>query len=135
MWGIVADRTGRPTLILGLLGLAMGVFGIATAYGAPYLPLPALAALAVCFGGTAVAWNGVYLAELAGLVEPAQAGEIVGAGGLFTFGGVALLPFAFTLIVLAAGSYAAALAILSLPAMAGGAWLLHGLRTQANPGA
>ncbi len=135
LWGVVADRTGRPALILGSLGLAMGFFGIATAYGAPHLPLPVLAVLAACFGGTAVAWNGVYLAELASLVEPAQAGEIVGAGGLFTFGGVAILPFAFTLIVLAAGSYAAALAILSLPAIAGGVWVLRGTRPAANSGA
>lgn len=135
LWGIVADRTGRPALVLGSLGLAMGVFGIATAYGAPHLPLPVLTALAVCFGGTAVAWNGVYLAELASLVEPGRAGEIVGAAGLFTFGGVAILPFAYTLIVLAASSHAAALALLSLPAIAGGAWLLRGARAQAKPGA
>ena len=135
LWGIVADRTGRPATILGLLGVAMGIFGIVTAYGAPHLPLPALVVLAACFGGTAVAWNGVYLAELASQVEPAKAGEIIGAGGLFTFGGVALLPFAFTLIVLAVGSYAAALAVLSLPAIAGGVWVLRTARAQANPGA
>ncbi|MFM7345863.1 MAG: MFS transporter [Tagaea sp.] len=133
LWGVVADRLGKPALILGLLGLAMGAFGIATALGASRLPLPALWALAVCFGGTAVAWNGVYLAELARLAGPARAGEIIGASGFFTFGGVAILPFAFTLIVLATGSYALALALVSCPALLGGMGLLRAGGGTAKP--
>lgn len=132
-WGMVADRYGRPAFILGLLGMAMGGFGIAFAATAGLLPLPALWALAVCFGGTAVAWNGVYLAELARLAGPARAGEIIGASGFFTFGGVAILPFAFTLIVLATNSYALALALVSCPAIVGGIWLLRGAPRAAKP--
>jgi MFS family permease len=133
LWGVVADRLGRPAFVLGLLGLAMGGFGIAMAASAPLAPLPALAALAVCFGGTAVAWNGVYLAELARLAGPSRAGEIIGASGFFTFGGVAILPFAFTLIVLAAGSYALALALVSCPAILCGIWLLRAGGGAAKP--
>lgn len=133
LWGVVADKLGKPALILGLLGLAMGAFGIAMALGASRLPLPALWALAVCFGGTAVAWNGVYLAELARLAGPARAGEIIGASGFFTFGGVAILPFAFTLIVLATGSYALALALVSCPALLGGMGLLRAGGGTAKP--
>lgn len=132
-WGMIADRFGRPAFILGLLGLAMGGFGIAMAASASSLPLPGLWALAACFGGTAVAWNGVYLAELTRLAGVSRAGEIVGASGFFTFGGVAILPFAFTLIVLATGSYALALALVSTPAIAGGIWLLRGGPTTAKP--
>jgi hypothetical protein len=130
---VVADRLGKPALILGLLGLAMGAFGIAMALGASRLPLQALWALAVCFGGTAVAWNGVYLAELARLAGPNRAGEIIGASGFFTFGGVAILPFAFTLIVLATGSYALALALVSCPALLGGMGLLRAGGGTAKP--
>jgi MFS family permease len=133
LWGMVADRYGRPAFILGLLGLAMGGFGIAMATLAATLPLSALWALAVCFGGTAVAWNGVYLAELTRLAGASRAGEIVGASGFFTFGGVALLPFAFTLIVLATASYALALALVSTPAIAGGIWLLRAGPRAAKP--
>jgi MFS family permease len=133
LWGAVADRLGNPALILGLLGLAMGGFGIATAALAATLPLPALWALAACFGGTAVAWNGVHLAELARLAGPARAGETIGASGFFTFGGVALLPFAFTVIVLAAGSYALAFALVSLPAILCGIWLLRAGASAAKP--
>jgi MFS family permease len=132
-WGMVADRFGRPAFILGLLGLAMGGFGIAMAASASSLPLPGLWALAVCFGGTAVAWNGVYLAELTRLAGVSRAGEIVGASGFFTFGGVAILPFAFTLIVLATGSYALALALVSTPAIGGGIWLLRAGPATAKP--
>jgi MFS family permease len=133
LWGMVADRFGRPAFILGLLGLAMGGFGIAMAALAASLPLPALWALAVCFGGTAVAWNGVYLAELTRLAGVSRAGEIAGASGFFTFGGVAVLPFAFTLIVLATASYALALALVSTPAIAGGIWLLRAGPRAAKP--
>ncbi|MFM7347470.1 MAG: MFS transporter [Tagaea sp.] len=133
LWGVVADRFGRPLRVLGLLGLAMGAFGVAMAVFGAGLSYPALIVLAMGFGGTAVAWNGVYLAELARLAGPARAGEIVGAGGLFTFGGVALLPSAFTAIVLAAGSYALALALVSIPAILSGVWLLRGNPAEAKP--
>lgn len=73
------------------------------------------------------------MAELARLAGPARAGEIVGAGGLFTFGGVALLPSAFTAIVLAAGSYALALALVSIPAILSGVWLLRGNPAEVKP--
>ncbi|MCM0022190.1 MAG: MFS transporter [Tagaea sp.] len=133
LWGVVADRLGTPALVLGLLGVAMGAFGIAMAATAPLLPIPALVALAACFGGTAVAWNGVYLAEVARLAGPAQAGEMIGASGFFTFGGVALLPFAFTMIVLAAGSYALAYGLISAPAILCGIWLLRGRAEASKP--
>ncbi len=135
LWGIVADRLGNPATILGLLGLAMGGFGIATALLAATLPLWALWTVSVCFGGTAVAWNGVYLAELARLAGPARAGETIGASGFFTFGGVAVLPFAFTMIVLVAGSYALAFALVSVPAILAGIWLLRGRAAGVKPDA
>ncbi len=134
VWGIVADRTGQPARVIGWLGIAMGVFGVIIAFGAGHLPLPVLTLFAGCFGGTAMSWNGVFLSELARGVGPARAGEIVGASGLFTFGGVAILPSAFAVIVLTTGSYANAYALATIPAILIGVWQLRASRPTANSG-
>jgi len=120
VWGIVADRSGRPDRVLGLLGLAMALFGACVGLAAPYLAYPVLVLACVLFGGTAMAWNGVYLAEVARIVPPERVGEATGATGLFTFGGVAIVPGLFATIVLFFDSYAAGyLLAAALPAASG----------------
>lgn len=132
VWGIVADRSGKPGAVLGGLGIAMGIFGITIALAAAHLPLAVLCLLAACYGGTVMTWNGIFLAEVARIVGPARAGEIVGASGLFTFGGVALLPSAFTIAVFATGSYAAAYVIVAIPPILIGVWQLRARDTDAK---
>jgi nitrate/nitrite transporter NarK len=108
VWGFVADRSGRPDVVLAALGAAMAVFALVVALGAARMPHAALVAAAVLFGGTAMAWNGVFLGEVARLAAPGRAGEATGATGLFTFGGVAIVPGLYTTIVLLTESYVAA---------------------------
>ena len=120
VWGIVADRSGRPDRVLALLGLAMALFGAFVGLAAPYLAYPVLVLACVLFGGTAMAWNGVYLAEVARIVPPERVGEATGATGMFTFGGVAIVPGLFAVIVLFFDSYAAGyLLAAALPAASG----------------
>ncbi len=108
VWGFVADRSGRPDVVLAALGVAMACFAATVAIGAASLSHPMLVAAAIFFGGTAMAWNGVFLGEVARLAEPGKAGEATGATGLFTFGGVAIVPGLYTTIVLLTESYVAA---------------------------
>jgi len=123
-WGFVADRSGRPDIVLAALGVAMAGFALAVALGAASMPHAVLVAAAILFGGTAMAWNGVFLGEVARLAAPGRTGEATGATGLFTFGGVAIVPGLFTTIVLLTESYVAAyLVAATLPAGVGMALL------------
>jgi len=133
VWGLLADRTGRPGTVLAGLGVAMACCAVFMALAAPSLPFALLVAAAIAFGGTAMAWNGVYLGEIARLAPPGRAGEATGATGLFTFGGVAFVPTVFTAIVTLADSYAAGYLFAALfPALVGGA-LLHRARKAGIP--
>jgi MFS family permease len=131
VWGFVADRLGRPGRVLAALGIAMAGFAAVMALGASTMPYGLLIATSIAFGGTAMAWNGVFLGEVARLAAPGRTGEATGATGLFTFGGVAIVPGIFTTIVFATDSYAAAYLFAgALPGLVGIA-LLRG-RTHAG---
>ena len=99
-WGSVADWTRRPRLLLAILGVAMTMGAIGISFVDKSWPQEALLALMVFFGGTAIGWNGVFLAEVARLAGPAKAGEITGATAVFTFAGPLLGPSLFSLILL-----------------------------------
>jgi MFS family permease len=114
LWGSVADWTQRPRLLLALLGLAMTAGAVGMSFVDRSWPQEALIALLVLFGGTAIGWNGVFLAEVARLAGPARAGEITGATAVFTFAGPLLGPSLFSLILLITQSYALAFCIMGL---------------------
>jgi nitrate/nitrite transporter NarK len=113
VWGIVADRLGRPRLVLAALGLAMTACAVLLGLVGADAPLAALAVLCIAFGGTATGWNGVYLAQLARLAPPGQAGEITGASNFFGGVGSMLVPALFSAIVALSDSYAAAYAVVA----------------------
>jgi MFS family permease len=120
VWGALADRLGRPAHVLGALGLAMGAAAILMALFTPAWPYLAVVAVCVIYGGTAIAWNGVHLAQLARLAGPGRAGEVTGGTFFITFGGVTLTPLFFSLMLASTGSYAAAFAGVSLMGLASG---------------
>ena len=119
LWGLVADRLAKPDHVLGGLGLAMTAAALAAGWFSLDWPLAAIFAVCIVFGGTAVAWNGVYLAQIARLAPPGRAGEVTGGTAFITFSGVMATPAAFSAIVSATGSYGlafAAVAVLTLVA-------------------
>jgi MFS family permease len=120
VWGALADRLGRPALVLGGLGLAMAAAAILMALFTPSWPYVAVVAVCIIYGGTAIAWNGVHLAQLARLAGPGRAGEVTGGTFFITFGGVTLTPLFFSLMLATTGSYAAAFAGVSLMGVASG---------------
>lgn len=130
VWGLVADKSGRPDRVLGLLGLAMAGLGAFVGLAAPSLSYPVLLLACILFGATAMSWNGVYLGEVARIAPPDRVGEATGAIGLFTFGGVALMPGLFASIVLLSDSYALAYTIAALAPAAFGTALLRAARTK-----
>jgi len=114
LWGLVADRLARPDNVLGGLGLAMTAAALAAGWFTLDWPLAAIFAVCIVFGGTAVAWNGVYLAQIARLSPPGRAGEITGGTAFVTFSGVMVTPAAFSAIVSATGSYSLAFAAVAV---------------------
>jgi MFS family permease len=105
-WGSVADLTGRPMVILSGLGFTMSLGAILLSMAGPGWPQPVLLAVLVLFGGTAIGWNGVYLAEVARLSPPGRAGEFTGGTGFLTFSGPLIGPTIFGAILWLTNSYA-----------------------------
>jgi MFS family permease len=114
LWGLVADRLARPDHVLGGLGLAMTAAALTAGWFTLDWPLAAIFAVCIVFGGTAVAWNGVYLAQIARLSPPGRAGEVTGGTAFVTFSGVMVTPVAFSAIVSATGSYGVAFAAVAV---------------------
>jgi MFS family permease len=119
-WGIVADRYGAPLVVLGALGIAMSACALATGAFTPDWPLAAIFAVSILFGGTAVAWNGVFLAQVARLSPPGRAGEVTGGTSFLTYGGVMIAPAVFSAILAATGSYEMGFAAVAMMTLAGG---------------
>jgi MFS family permease len=105
VWGAMADRYVQPRSMLGLLGIAMSVGAAATAFFSPAWPYAAIFVVSVVYGGTAIGWNGVYLAEVARLAPPGFAGTATGGTMFFTFLGVVVGPPVFGAITEATGSF------------------------------
>lgn len=126
LWGALAGLVLPARHVLMLLGLLMAAAGVVMALVAPGWPLVAIFAVAMIYGATAVAWNGVMLAELSRLAPPGQAVTATGGSLFFTFGGVMLGPTLFGAWVNAAGSYPSGFLILAALGVTGAACLLGG---------
>ncbi len=94
-WGWVADRTGNPRGVLAGLGFLMGVCCIAGGFFSPAWPLWAVVVVAVLWGISAVAWNGVLLAEVARLAPPGKIASMTSGVQAVFFAGSVIGPAAF----------------------------------------
>jgi MFS family permease len=123
-WGALADRAARPAAVLGFVGLAMALASGAMALSSAEWPRALMIVLCAVFGGTAIGWNGVYLAEVAREAPPGKAVEATGGALFFTFFGVLITPPLFAAIVESGGSYAGAFAFVAAPPLLCGLWLV-----------
>ena len=102
-WGWVSDHWIRPSQMLALLALAMGLCALLAGTLTPAWPHAALLLLAVLFGASATGWNGVYLAEVARLAPTGMAGVLTGGTLFFTFCGAVAGPSTFAAIASLSG--------------------------------
>ena len=105
LWGIVADYIGSARIVLGTLGVVTALSSFAMGQVTPGWPLPAIVALCVVFGATAIGWNGVYVAEVARIAPAGNVALMTGASLAFTYFGVVVMPFLFWVIVAFSASY------------------------------
>ena len=130
VWGALADRGGRPLLVLGGIGCGMAACAGALALLPPATPPLVVILACAAFGATAIGWNGVFLAEVAREAPPGKAGDATGGALFFTYLGILLGPSLFAAMVGAGLGYPAAYAVIAIPAFACGIWLV--LRSQAR---
>jgi MFS family permease len=107
LWGVVADHLLRPRSVLAGLGLVMAACGGALASFSSAWPSPAVLAVCVLYGATAVGWNGVFLAEVARLSPEGRVAFLTGGTQFFTFAGVLIGPPLFGAIASYSGTYGA----------------------------
>lgn len=126
IWGAVAGRTIAARWLLVALGVAMTGACAATLFLSAAWPLGAMAGVAALFGASAVAWNGLFLAEIVRVTSIAKTATATGGALFFTFGGMTLGPALFGVLLGAGVDYGVAftvvggLALLSvLPLLAG----------------
>lgn len=119
LWGFAADRTGQPALTLAVIGAIMAVVGGGVGLVEREWPIALVLIAGAILGGTAVGWNGVYLAEVARLAPADKVGAVTGATSMYTYGGVLAVPTIFALIVAQTDSYAAGFFFAALLASAG----------------
>jgi len=127
VWGFVSDRWLGPRRVLLGLAMAMGACGLLMPLLGPVSPVPLVVTLLCVFGATAVGWNGVYLATVARLAPPGQAGTATAGTLFFTFFGVVIGPPVFGAAGTVLGALGPAFALLALP-LAGSVWLLARVR-------
>lgn len=122
--GALADRSGQPARVMGVLGCVMG----ASAFAAPFSshwPTALLLLLYAAFGTSAIGWNGVFLAEVARRAPAGGVSAATGAALFVTFSGVLTGPAVFAVLVQSGTSYGAAFAIIAAPALLCGVVLLR----------
>jgi len=120
LWGVIADRVAPPRLVLGGLGIAMTIAALLVGGFGPSWPYAAIILVCIGFGGSAIAWNGVFFAQIARHAPPGRVGEVTGGSTFFTYGGILLAPSLFSAILGVTGSYALGFAMLALTTLLAG---------------
>lgn len=120
VWGVIADRFEASRQLLGGLGIAMGLCGVAATLFTSATPAALIIAVCAIYGSSAIGWNGVYLAEIARLAPAGKVGMLTGGALLFTFTGAVTGPPLFGAILAFTGSYALGFGVFAvLPLLAG----------------
>ena len=83
----------------------MSVCAVLVGLFTPAWPFLAIVAVCAAYGATAIAWNGVQLAQVARYAPPGRAAEVTGGCSFIMFTGVVTVPYCFTLVLSTIGSY------------------------------
>ena len=113
LWGVVADRLIEPRTLLAWLGLGASAATVTVAMITANWPLLAVYAAGIAMGTTSVAWNGVYLSEVARIAPRGDIGTATSASLMFNFGGVVLFPSLCWGMIGATGGYTAMFLIMA----------------------
>jgi MFS family permease len=118
-WGWVADNLLAPRRTLALVSLLMGITSLGLAAVTQSWPMLAVLALSVAAGLSSIAWNGVYLAEVAHRAPSGMATAATGGTMFCTYAGVVVWPAVFFVAHSASGSYVASFILVGVLGLAG----------------
>jgi len=112
-WGAIADLLRKPSAVLAGIGALIAAAATAMAFSTPAWPTGAIYLVCIVLGGTAVGWNGVFIAESASRAPPGRAAEFTGATQLFVFSGALLSPLLFRGVLAITNAYEAGYLLLA----------------------
>jgi len=124
VWGTVADRSARGSRVLSALGAASCAMALALIVVIPRAPLGMAIGLCFLCGVSAIAWNGVQLAEVARHAPDGRVAQATALSMMSSYLGVVAAPLLFWLLHMATLSYAAGFALSAAFSLAG-AWILR----------
>jgi MFS family permease len=124
LWGWVADQTLNSLKVLPVIGVLMSAATFFVASFMPSWPHSLIFFVAIVLGGTALGWNGVYLAEVARLAPVGEAGAVTGSALALTLMGSMFGPPFFTIVVAISGSYPLAFSFIAVFALLSGLSIL-----------
>jgi MFS family permease len=112
-WGAIADVLRRPSAVLAGIGVIITIATVAMASSTSDWPTGAVYLVWTILGGTAVGWNGVFIAEAAARAPAGRVAEFTGATQLFVFSGALLSPLLFRAVLAVTGAYEAGYLLLA----------------------
>lgn len=123
-WGLSVDMLGAPRRQLGIIALISSITAVLISSFSADWPLWAMIAVGALTGASAVAWNGMFLAEVARLAPEGEIGRATGGVIIgFAIGGFTG-PALFAGLVALTGTYHAGFIVLAAPLVFLGVWLV-----------
>ena len=117
LWGFISDRWLGPIPMLLVITVLMVIGALGCAMLTRDTSLWLLFPILIVFGSTAIGWNGVFLAEVARLAPPGQAGLATGGSLCITFLGIVAGPSLFGIMAGLVNSYGLSYGLLTLLAV------------------
>lgn len=114
LWGFISDRWLGPIPMLLVITVLMAVGALGCAMLTSDTSFWLLFPILILFGSTAIGWNGVFLAEVARLAPPGQAGLATGGSLCITFLGIVAGPSLFGIMAGLVHSYGLSYGLLTL---------------------
>lgn len=133
-WGVVADWSRRPVLVLTLLGMGMALFSIAMIAFDSTSSMFLLTGAVLLLGLTSSGWNGVFLAEVARIAGAGRVSSATGCCSAFALAGGAVGPGIFGIGFVLTQSNVAGFVLTAVLVLAT-TWLalVPHLQTRVNP--
>lgn len=124
-WGMLAERLAPTRRLMAGLGVLMALCALTAAAADPDWPFAAFVALAAIFGGTAVGWNGLLLADIVRVTSAEESARATGAVAFFTFAGMMIAPAVFSAVVALGAGYDTAFALIALAGIVGAGMMIR----------
>ncbi|MFT4563278.1 MAG: MFS family permease [Gammaproteobacteria bacterium] len=103
--GWVADKALGARRTLVVLGLGSAVALVSLNLLGPDSPLAMVIAISIVTGALSFGWNGVFLAEIVSLANPAEVGAATGGSLFFLYGGIVIGPILMSLLITLTGGF------------------------------